>query len=128
MGDEMKRMIATLKEAASLKAQLARQEAAIWDMVAGAFRSHLQSLEEPKKALHTVVPERESVRSYTERACLDTKEAARYLGISRGTLYKMRSAGLKHIKIGKLARYRIEDLDAIASRGISLDSISNKQT
>ena len=49
------------------------------------------------------------------RKLLDTKQAAEYLGgIKPNTLeiQRVQGTGVQYIKIGRLVRYRIEDLDA----------------
>ena len=45
---------------------------------------------------------------------LDTRAAARYLGISKSSLEKTRvfGGGPKYLKLQHLVRYRIQDLDA----------------
>ena len=44
---------------------------------------------------------------------LDTKAAARYLGMSKSTLEKLRvfGGGTKYLKLRHLVRYRPQDLD-----------------
>lgn len=49
------------------------------------------------------------------RELLDEKQAADYLAVSPGTLSVWRSTGryrLPFVKVGRLVRYRISDLDA----------------
>jgi excisionase family DNA binding protein len=48
-----------------------------------------------------------------ERAVLLKEEAAAYLGISTVTLYRLTRAGkVPHLRLGRLLRWRKEDLDA----------------
>jgi len=47
------------------------------------------------------------------KAALSTREAAAYLSISLPTLFRLTRAGeLAHLRIGRVLRYRVEDLDA----------------
>lgn len=44
---------------------------------------------------------------------LSDRQAQHYLGVSRTTLYRYRTEGLiRYFQVGKLLRYRLEDLDA----------------
>ena len=48
-----------------------------------------------------------------QKAALSSKEAAAYLSISLPTLFRLTRAGeLAHLRIGRVIRYRPEDLDA----------------
>lgn len=47
------------------------------------------------------------------KVVLSTKEAAAYLSISLPTLFRLTRAGeLPHLRIGRVIRYRVEDLEA----------------
>jgi len=47
------------------------------------------------------------------------REAARYLGVSLGSLERLMRAGLTYIRVGKLVRFRPEDLaDFIEQRRV----------
>ena len=47
------------------------------------------------------------------KAALSTREAAAYLSISLSTLFRLTRAGeVAHVRIGRVFRYRPEDLDA----------------
>jgi len=54
-----------------------------------------------------------------KKKLLDTKEAARYLGLAPETLVNWRCTkqyDLPYCKVGRLVRYRREDLDAFLER------------
>ena len=45
-------------------------------------------------------------------AVLDVHEAAAYLAVTEGTVYRLARAGeLPHVRIGRAVRFRVEDLD-----------------
>jgi excisionase family DNA binding protein len=46
------------------------------------------------------------------------KQAARYLGISEGSLERHMRADLPYVKIGNLVRFRPEDLAAYAEKNL----------
>lgn len=57
--------------------------------------------------------------SNTEKRLLSRKEAAKYLGLSKSTLKFWASKArndLPFVRIGRLAKYRLEDLDAFITR------------
>ena len=49
-----------------------------------------------------------------ESRCLDTRQAARYLGLHYQTLcnWRMRRVGPPYLKLGKRCVYRLDDLEA----------------
>ena len=56
---------------------------------------------------------------------LDTRAAARHVGLSKSTLEKLRvfGGGPRYLKLGTAVRYRTEDLDAwLAARIVSSTS------
>lgn len=54
-------------------------------------------------------------------AIFDKKKAADYLGISERTIDYLREAGkLACFKIGRLVRFRLEDLEEFAKRQVSV--------
>lgn len=53
-----------------------------------------------------------NITSAFPRAAFCTKEAAAYLSISLPTLFRLTRAGeIAHVRIGRVLRYRPEDLD-----------------
>lgn len=56
---------------------------------------------------------------YQSENVIDTKQAARYTGLSKNTLeaYRGRGGGPKFIKYTRAVRYRVADLDAFMSAG-----------
>jgi excisionase family DNA binding protein len=58
----------------------------------------------------------------SEQTYLKTKrEAARYLGVSLGSLERVRRSGLAYIRVGNLVRFRPEDLaDYIEQRRVKV--------
>jgi len=59
------------------------------------------------------------MKSSSEKGLLSRKEAAMYLGLSVWTLAAWASDGntdLPFIKVGRLAKYRLEDLEAFIAR------------
>ena len=47
------------------------------------------------------------------RAALSADEAAEYLGVSLSTIHRLTRAGeLAHVRVGRLIRFRREDLDS----------------
>lgn len=56
---------------------------------------------------------KENPQVIVQKAALSSKEAAAYLSISLPTLFRLTRAGeLAHLRIGRVIRYRPEDLDA----------------
>ena len=56
---------------------------------------------------------------------LDTLAASRHLGLSKSTMEKLRvyGGGPQYLKLGRLVRYRIEDLEAwLADRVVASTS------
>ena len=54
-----------------------------------------------------------------QNTLLDTPDAAEYIGAAKGTLEVWRSTkkyNLKYIKVGRLVRYRVSDLDEFLNR------------
>lgn len=71
--------------------------------------------EQTSKTEHVLKPPRQ----YRPTDLLSRKEAAVYLGVAEGTLAVWKSTGrykLPILKIGRLVRYRIADLDAFLER------------
>jgi predicted DNA-binding transcriptional regulator AlpA len=95
-----------LRNAAAFKAEIAKSEARLW-------RDLSRLLDEQVK--RAVVPSaaREQTSS-TLRKYLNISQAMEYLGISRTALYQCRLKGLRFVKVGRSARYDIDDLDALA--------------
>ena len=55
-----------------------------------------------------------------QKAVLSTREAAAYLSISLPTLFRLTRAGeLPHLRIGRVIRYRVEDLDAFLKERVT---------
>jgi len=54
------------------------------------------------------------------KAVLSTKDAAAYLSISLPTLFRLtRSGELPHLRIGRVIRYRVEDLDSFLAERVT---------
>lgn len=49
---------------------------------------------------------------------ISEREACAALGISRGTLFGLRRAGLPYVKIGRAVRYRPADLEQFVAQSI----------
>lgn len=50
-------------------------------------------------------------------AVLDVHEAAAYLAVTEGTVYRLARGGtLPHVRIGRSVRFRVSDLDAFLER------------
>jgi len=57
------------------------------------------------------------MRTMSEQTYLKTKrEAARYLGVSLGSLERFMRSGLAYIRVGNLVRFRPEDLAGFIER------------
>jgi AraC-like DNA-binding protein len=76
--------IAKLKQAAEMKANIARQEAAMWNVVVEALTLLGQPKTEKAEPPRPIV---EAVRANSINKYLTMKEMAEYLGISRSTLF-----------------------------------------
>lgn len=65
-----------------------------------------------------LLPEKVGKSKFDDTKLLDTKEAAEYLGLQSNTLEKWRHDGredLKYIKVGRMVRYKLEDLQEYIS-------------
>ena len=60
--------------------------------------------------------------STVQKAVLTTKEAAAYLSISLPTLHRLLRAGeLPHLRLGRVIRFRVEDLDAFLESRVTTE-------
>lgn len=100
--------IEKLKEAVEIKADIARQEATMWTVVAEALALLGEAESEVKE------PPRPVVDASRANKYLTMKEVVEYLGISRNTLYLIRKAGmLTPIKMhSRAVRYHIDEIEA----------------
>jgi len=107
----MQHLFEELKGIVDLKSEIAKTEVILWQRLSRALATASRTPE------HKVEPKPDVTIIQTTRSSnyLTAAEAAKYLGISRTSLYKLRANGqLRYVKIGEMPRYKIEDLDAIA--------------
>ncbi len=113
----MEEVIEKVKEVIQIKAGIAKQENLLWQKAIEALDVYLkyqQKLPKPKLASSVNEPDR----------YVDTKGAAKYLGLSVGTMHGWRfyGTGPKYIKMGRSVRYRIEDLEDFAAKNVAKQS------
>jgi len=119
----MEQVLAKLQEAVEIKNSIAKQEALLWQKLSEALTSYLhsQGLGEQRRGIpfsNKAVPTH-----------MNTKKAAKYLGIGYNTMHQWRTSGRgpKFIKIGRYIRYRITDLEDFLSQNASYSSSYEKK-
>lgn len=109
----MQHLFEELKAIADLKSEIAKTEVILWQRLSRALASAAKASErkaDPK-------PDVTIIQNARSSNYLTAAEAAKYLGISRTSLYKLRvNSQLRYVKIGEMPRYKVEDLDAMAKR------------
>lgn len=109
----MDNVFTLLGEAAQIRADMAKQEMAFWEKVSEALdgiNENRNNFHQERNNASTQPAQRTSKKS----GYLTVREAADYLGISEASLngWRTRGDGPKFAKIGRMVRYRAEDLDA----------------
>ncbi|WP_316354696.1 helix-turn-helix transcriptional regulator [Candidatus Trichorickettsia mobilis] len=62
------------------------------------------------------------INSYSNTQLLNRKEAAEFLGVKESTLAHWKCTGrynLASVKIGRLVKYRVTDLEKFVEKGVS---------
>jgi excisionase family DNA binding protein len=101
-------LLVNLRNAAMTKTEIAKRETKLWQNISRSLDKHVA-----RNAALAAPPE---TAPAALKGYLNTDQAAEYLGISRTSLYRCKSEGLRYIKIGRSTRYKIEDLDAFVRR------------
>ena len=120
----MNEVLTKLKEAAEIKANIAKLESLVWSKISEALNLYTQIQKTPEQ-------KRTQSKETQANVYLDTKGAAKYLGLGVGTIHGWRfyGTGPKYVRMGRSIRYRVEDLEDFAAKNspVSISTHKNKR-